>query len=91
MKITVQFFGQLREFTGVESATDECADGTTVADHLKALAERYDERFAGAILDGEALRPSVMVLVNDVGILKNEPHALADGDTITLLTAIAGG
>jgi len=91
MKITVQFYGQLRQFTGVESTNDECADGTTVADHLKTLADRYDDRFASAVFDGDALRPSVMALVNGVGIPKNDPHVLADGDTITLLTAIAGG
>ena len=91
MNVTVHFYGQLRQFTGVESVSDDCPDGTTVTEHLKALAERYDDRFAGAIFDGDALRPSVMVLVNDAAIQKAEPRPLADGDTITLLTAIAGG
>ncbi len=91
MTVTVQFYGQLRDFTGVESATDDVADGATVADHVKTLADRYDDRFRGAVLDGDALRPSVMVLVNEAGIAKDTPHVLADGDSITLLTAIAGG
>jgi len=91
MTITTQFFGQLRAFAGSETTTDEAPDGATVADYLKTLASRYDERFRGAVFDGDTLRPSVMVLVNDAGIAKDQPHALADGDTITLLTAIAGG
>lgn len=91
MNVTVHFYGQLRQFTGVESVTDACVEGATVADHLKALADRYGERFAGAVFDGDALRPSVMVLVNDGAIQKSEPRPLAEGDTITLLTAIAGG
>jgi molybdopterin converting factor small subunit len=91
MNVTVHFYGQLRQFAGAESVTDDCPDGTTVADHLKTLAERYDERFARAVFDGDVLRPSVMVLVNDAAIRKAEPRPIADGDTITLLTAIAGG
>jgi molybdopterin converting factor small subunit len=91
MNVTVNLYGQLRQFAGAESVTDDCPDGTTVADHLKALADRYDERFAGAVFDEGALRPSVMVLVNDAAIQKAEPRPLAEGDTITLLTAIAGG
>ena len=92
MNITINYFGQLRQIAGMESESREAADGAPLADILAQAAENYDQQF-GAILfdDNQALRASVMVLVNDVPADKDSLPALSDQDKVSLLPAIAGG
>ena len=92
MKITVDYFGQLRQIAGVESESGEWSEGTDVQTCLRDLAGRYGEEFANIVfqVDG-ALRGSLVVLVNGEAIVKAQPHALQDGDQVNLLAAIAGG
>ena len=92
MKITVDYFGQLRQIVGVESESGEWSEGTDVQTCLRDLADRHGEEFAGIVFQaGGALRASVVVLVNGEAIAKAQPHALHDGDQVNLLAAIAGG
>jgi molybdopterin converting factor small subunit len=61
-------------------------------DALKELAELYEEQFARILFDEDgALRPSVMVLVNDAPVNREALPNLNAGDRVALLPAIAGG
>ena len=92
MSVTVNYFGQLRQFAGVESEPVDVSGEATVQGVLTDLAGRHGEKFGNVLFaEGGGLRPSVMVLVNDAPINKAEPRALADGDRVNLLAAIAGG
>jgi len=92
MKVTVKYFGQLRQVAGVESESGECPAGTTAQDYLKNVAKRYEATFYRILFDERgALRPSVILVINDAPIGKGQPCILKDNDQVTLLAAIAGG
>lgn len=92
MKITVDYFGPLRQIAGVESESGEWSEGMSVQACLRDLADRYGEEFSGIVFQADgALRASLVVLVNGAAIAKAQEHALRDGDQVNLLAAIAGG
>ena len=91
MNVTVHYFGQLRNHAGVESESREVASGD-IMELARSLSEADGEDFQRALLaDDGSLRPSVMLLVNESPVQKDALPQLKDGDTLTLMTAIAGG
>jgi len=91
MTIKLHLFGQLRHLADAETLDLDIADGTPLMRVLSDTARAQGDEFAGILLDGDGVRPSMMVLLNDDPIDKANPPALQDGDAITLLSAIAGG
>lgn len=92
MRITVHLLGQLRHLAARDSVSIEVGEGATVSDVVMQVAAGYDEAFRAIVLDAQgALRPSLMVLHNDIPIDKASAPRLREGDQVTLLTAIAGG
>jgi molybdopterin converting factor small subunit len=92
MKITMNYFGQLRNAAGAESEDVELDAGATVQDAVASRIDAHGDVFRTVLLaeDG-GLRPSVMVLVNDTPAPKSPPASLSEGDQVKLLAAIAGG
>jgi MoaD family protein len=78
-QVTVRLFAALRELAG--SGRVE-AEGETVADVVRALSERFGERFASVasagsmVVDGERADPS---------------QSLAEGQEVALLPPVSGG
>jgi len=92
MKVTLEYFGQLRPAAGVNAESMEVTDGTTAQDALKQVALKYGGVFSRIVLDDNGgIRPSLMVIVNERAIDKSTPHLLANGDAVGLLAAMAGG
>ncbi len=92
MRITLNYFGQLRQFADKETEARDCVDGTGLVSLLEQATQDYGPEFGNVLLDGNsALRPSVMVLVNETPVDKEAPPSLSDGDAVSLLAAIAGG
>ena len=92
MNVTFSYFGQLRQFADKESESREFPDGTPLAEAIKSVVDEYGEGFSRVLLDEDGgVRPSVMVLVNDVPADKSALPELKDNDKISLLAAIAGG
>ena len=92
MKVTLNYMGQLRSLTGKDSDKVECSQGASLADLLTEAAKKYDRQFANIVLDGTGIiRPSLIIIIDGVSADKDAPPNLSDGDSITLLTAIAGG
>ena len=91
MKVTLHYFGQLRQAAGLES--EECEiSGDGLKDLVAERAAAYGETFRKIILDETGkFRPSAMILVNGAAVEKVNPPALRDGDAVNLLSAIAGG
>ena len=96
MKITVLFFAQLREVFGVPEQIIEVSEGSTV----KAVAEHVISRPAGPRnLDPEISRfarndidlnsTSILYAVNENFVSADEE--LHHGDTLALMTPVAGG
>jgi molybdopterin synthase sulfur carrier subunit len=90
MAIEVRIPTILRTYTGGEKAV--VGEGATLAEVLADL----DSRHAGLrerIVDEKGLRRFVNVYVNDedVRFMGGLETALKDGDTVTVLPAVAGG
>lgn len=90
MAVTVKIPTQLREATHGESTA--AVDGETVGQVLDALYDRYAELRSRIAEDG-GLRRFVNVYVGgeDIRFLDGLDTAVADGDEITILPAVAGG
>ena len=92
MKITINYFGQLRQITQKDSDSENCDDRTDLTALMNDMASRYGEKFSKIVLDEAGqLRPSILISVNGNIADKKSPPALNDGDQVSLLTAMAGG
>ncbi|MBK6762655.1 MAG: MoaD/ThiS family protein [Micrococcales bacterium] len=90
MAIDVQIPTILRTYTGGEKTVS--AEGATLAD----LVADLDEKFPGIrdrVVDDAGLRRFVNVYLNDedVRFLDGLGTSLSDGDSVTILPAVAGG
>jgi len=90
MAIEVRIPTILRSYTGGEKSVQ--GSGSTLSELLKNL----DAEHAGLrdrLVDGEALRRFVNVYLNDedVRFIGGLDTPVKDGDTVTVLPAVAGG
>ena len=90
MAVEVRIPTILRTYTGGEKAVS--ADGATLAEVVESL-EANHPGIKERLVDGEDLRRFVNVYVNDedvrfTGALDTE---VKDGDSVTILPAVAGG
>jgi MoaD family protein len=90
MAIEVRIPTILRTYTGGEKAVS--GDGATLADVLVDLDSRHPG-LRERIVDEKGLRRFVNVYVNDedVRFIGGLETGLKDGDTVTVLPAVAGG
>ena len=91
MSVTVRVPTTLRTLTGGQSEVS--VEGTTVAEVLAAL-EAAHPGFADRILDdGGGLRRFVNVFLadDDVRFLQGVDTPVPDGETISIIPAVAGG
>ena len=91
MAVEVRIPTILRKHTGGEKAVT--ADGDTVRDLLADLDRRYPG-IAGSLVTGDgALHRFVNVYVNDEDVRFTGAlgTAVKDGDSVTILPAVAGG
>jgi molybdopterin synthase sulfur carrier subunit len=90
MSVTVKIPTQLRAATG--GAAEAAVEGGTVGEVLDALYARYDD-LRDRITDGDALRRFVNVYLGgeDIRFLAGLDTAVAEGDELTILPAVAGG
>jgi molybdopterin synthase sulfur carrier subunit len=90
MSVEVRIPTILRPYTGGDKVVS--GDGAD----LRALIDDLDSRFPGIgerLVDEQGLRRFVNVYLNDedVRFLGGLDTALADGDSVTILPAVAGG
>ncbi|MFI5036166.1 MAG: MoaD/ThiS family protein [Acidimicrobiales bacterium] len=91
MSVVVRIPTVLRPAMGGQASV--AAEGATIGELLAALSAAYPAA-AGQLLDGDgALHRFLNVYLNDddVRYLGGLAAALADGDEVTLLPAVAGG
>ncbi|MBW8036504.1 MAG: MoaD/ThiS family protein [Planctomycetes bacterium] len=92
MKITINYFGQLREAANTNFETCDCPEGTTIDEVLGNAAMLHGGKFKKIVLDdNDNPRGSVVVLLNGQSIDRENLPVLKDNDEINLFTAIAGG
>jgi MoaD family protein len=90
MPVNVKIPTQLRAATDGEAVA--AVEGTTVAEVLDALYDRFGELKA-RIADDEGLRRFVNVYVGgeDIRFLEGLETPVSDGAEVTILPAVAGG
>ena len=92
MQVTFLYFAQVRQAAGVESEQVELPGAAELAPSLAELAKKRGEAFHAILFDESGtLRPSLIVLVNGQPVGRGDVRALADGDQISILSAVAGG
>lgn len=92
MQISVQLYGQLRHAAGADVVPLDVPDDATLVSALLVLSASYDLAFHTILFDDAgALRPALMLLINELSIDKQAPPPLHDGDVIAVLPAISGG
>jgi molybdopterin converting factor small subunit len=91
MTVTIRIPSQLRTLTG--GAGEVPAEGSTVGEALKTLDAAHPG-FAERLFDGAgALRRSVNLFVDDedVRFLEGVSTPLSEGQTLSIVPAVAGG
>jgi molybdopterin synthase sulfur carrier subunit len=90
MSVTVRIPTPLRPVTGGQGELK--AEGKTVGDVLRQLDAQYPG-FAERVFDENGVKRFINVYVNDDSIRdkKNLETEIKNGDTISILPAIAGG
>lgn len=92
MKISFSYFAQVRQAAGAETEQLDIAAGSDLAAALALAAEKHGDAFRKLVLDDfGVVRPSMLVLVNGVPAQRGGTRQLADGDEVTLLSAVSGG
>ena len=92
MKVTVQYWGQIKKAAGGASETVEIDAGSTTRELVLRLAELHGEGLRKFLLDETgAPRRNLLVVVRDEQSHWDNPTALHDGDTVSLVPPISGG
>ena len=92
MNITLNYTTQVKAALGIATDSVEVESGCTVGQLLSAVAEKHGDTFRELVLtaDGQLL-PSIVLCLGDAQVDFAASNALAEGDEITILSAISGG
>ena len=92
MRIEIRFFGQLRDAVGQKTIQLELNDGTTLDRMIDELVEERPS-LTGYFTNNEDRSSSLVVMKNGTHVqyLNKSDPVLADGDTVTFTTSVAGG
>jgi len=96
LKIKVEFLGHVRNVIGSNREEEiEISEGSSIADLLMMLSEKYGEPFKKAVYEksGSDVKPNYIITVN--GYLLNQLNGvetkLKNGDQVILLPIVSGG
>ena len=87
MSVTIEFFGVPRQRAGTERVEIEAG---SLGQALAVLSKRF-EGMAEACFDGNRLRPGYVANLNGDRFVSEPDTPLADGDSLLILSADAGG
>lgn len=92
MHVTIKYFAQVRQAAGVESEQLSLDDGVDIQTTLAELAQCHGDDFRALVLDqAGSVRPGLLTVVNGQSVTSPKQHPLADGDELSLISAVAGG
>jgi len=96
LKIRVEFLGHIRNVIGSEREEEvEISEGSSIADLLMVLSEKYGEPFKKAIFEksGADVKSNYIITVNGylLNQLKGLDTRLKNDDNVTLLPIVSGG
>ena len=88
MKVTFNYFAQIRKAAGAESETVEVSDSTTALAALQT-ADHGAEFQSLLFNESGALHPVILLIVNE-GVSASDT-VLNDGDQVQVFSPVAGG
>jgi molybdopterin converting factor small subunit len=92
MQVTVEYAAQVKRAAGQAAETVEVPAGSTVQDVLRRVVELRGEPLRELLFGGDGrLHPSILLFVGDRQVRWDDTTALADRDTLTVLSPISGG
>ncbi len=93
MEVHLDCYGPFREAAGRKRLTRELADGATVGDLLRGVAEEHSELAEGLLAEDGSVAPSPTVTVAGTPIARGEAEdtPLSDGDVVRVSPPIKGG
>jgi molybdopterin synthase sulfur carrier subunit len=93
IRLQVQYAAQLRALVGTGQEQIELPPGSTLAQLVAQLAAQREAIGAHLLTPVGAVRPSLLVVVNETAVPAEQAAAtvLQDGDCVALLPPIAGG
>lgn len=92
MKVTVIFFGILKEKAGRERAELDLPPGSTWGDLLREIGKRFGPNFPQGLWDAKAnLFKAPIMTVGDGRDLESPDTLLKDGENIKIVAPLAGG
>lgn len=95
MKVTVQYFGFIRNMLGTKREEFELREGALLSDVLNRIAKTYGEQFQREVFEpGQRdVKTGFAITVNGVltGQLSGVNTPLNAGDSIILMTLASGG
>ncbi len=82
----------MKPAAGTPAETLELAGPCPARDVVPLLAERHGDPLRRLLLDADGrVRPTILVFVGDEQVVPEQDVTLRDGDTVTLMTPLAGG
>lgn len=92
ISVTLAYHAQVRAAAGVESEKLPLPAAADLPAAVRAAAAVHGDDFRKLVLDEAGnVRPSLLVLVNGVPASHGGGRPLADGDEVSLLSAVSGG
>ena len=92
MKVTLHYYGQLRQLANCESEEVEFDKPSALAELLRRVSGKYDPAFSKILFNArQQPSSSVMLLINQEPAPRDSSPVVRDGDEVSLIPAIAGG
>ncbi len=92
MTVSVRYLAQVRAAAGRATEQVTLSDASSLVELLRNLAERHGTALRNLLFDPSGgLQPTILVFVGDEQVSGNDAVALKDGDTVTILSPMAGG
>ncbi len=92
MKIDVNYVAQLKTIRGRATETLELEQGATVRGVIDHLVRQQGTKLRDMLLNGDGtIRSSILIFVGDAQVNPECADPLTDGQTLTLLSPMAGG
>jgi len=89
MKVSVLFFAQLRELSGVREAEFSLVEGSRLSDLVNQVHQQYGSAFKKEMDNIAGLR--ILVNGREYELLGGMDAPLQEGDNVALLPPIGGG
>lgn len=92
MAISIQFTRPLSQLVGEECITQSIDKHTTLQQAIDTLIKNSAEPVKQFLQEtNQRLRPSIVLMVNQRQVSQPTQHPLNDGDTVTIISPMAGG